>query len=209
MATTGSVVRLDAARCPEARAALAKAFLDYPVMVYAAPTATRRAAGVAALYGAFISDALRHGEIFGTADTVVGAACWLPPERSTISFPRQVRAGMFQLPIHFGIRGFSRLLAYDAMAAKLHHTYAHEPHWYLAALGVQPDHQGQGIGGALMRPILARADGQGLPCYLETHKPENVRLYQRHGFEVSCHCQVPGHPVPVWAMLRKPRPAGS
>jgi GNAT superfamily N-acetyltransferase len=199
------IVPLDSAQFCQARTALARAFFDYNVVVYAAPDATRRAAGVTALYGAFLSDCLRFGEVYGTSG-VVGAACWLPPQRSTITLLRQIRAGMYQLPLRFGITGFNRLLAYDAIAWKLHHAHASQPHWYLAALGVEPEHQGQGIGGALMQPILTRADAQGLPCYLETHRPENVRLYQRHGFDVCCHCDVPGHPVPVWAMLRRPRP---
>jgi GNAT superfamily N-acetyltransferase len=199
------VVPLPPAQFRQARTALGRAFYDYNVMVHAAPDAARRAAGVTTLYGAFLSDCLRFGEVYGTPD-VVGAACWLPPERSTITLLRQIRSGMYQLPLRFGIAGFVRLLAYDAIAWKLHHAHASQPHWYLVALGVEPERQGQGIGGALMQPILARADARNLPCYLETHRPENVRLYQRHGFEICCHCDVPGHPIPVWAMLRRPRP---
>ncbi len=227
MATTAAIVRLETEQFRAARAALAAAFFDYEVMVYSAPEAGRRAAGVAAVYGAFVRDALRFGEVFaagdarargidtasgvGTADGtgethgVAGVACWLPPGRTTITLVRQARAGMWELPWRFGVRGFSRLLAYDATAARLHHAHAAGPHWYLSALGVEPRRQGQGIGGALMQPILARADAQGLPCYLETHRPRNVQLYQRHGFEICCHTEVPGHPVPVWAMLRPPR----
>jgi GNAT superfamily N-acetyltransferase len=199
------VVQIETAQFRQARAALGRAFFDYNVMVYAAPDTARRAAGVTAVYGAILSDCLRSGEVYGTPD-VVGAACWLPPDKSMFTLRRQIRSGMLQLPLRFGITGFNRLLAYDAIARKLHHAHAAQPHWYLAALGVEPQHQGQGIGGALMQPILGRADAQGLPCYLETHRPDNVRLYQRHGFEVCCHCDVPGHPIPVWAMFRKPRP---
>jgi hypothetical protein len=35
----------------------------------------------------------------------------------------------------------------------------------------------------------------------------DVRLYLRHGFEVARRAELPGHPVPVYAMLRKPRTA--
>lgn len=231
MATTAAIVRLETEQFRAARAALAAAFFDYEVMVYAAPDAGRRAAAV---YGAFVRDALRFGEVFaagdGPADRVRaangiaeadrvgiadgtgatnGVACWLPPRRTTITLVRQARAGMWELPWRFGVRGFSRLLAYDAIAARLHHAYAAGPHWYLSALGVEPQRQGQGLGGALMQPILARADAQGLPCYLETHRPGNVQLYQRHGFQICCHTEEPGHPVLVWAMLRPPRPAAT
>ncbi len=56
-----------------------------------------------------------------------------------------------------------------------------------------------------MQPILARADTDNIACYLETHREPNVRLYERHGFEVVCRADVPGHRVPIFAMLRKPR----
>jgi hypothetical protein len=37
---------------------------------------------------------------------------------------------------------------------------------------------------------------------LETDKPENVRLYERFGFEVRCHAFVLG--VQNWFMWRQP-----
>ena len=91
------------------------------------------------------------------------------------------------------------------MAQNCTDSEAPMPHWYLAAIDVEPCRQGQGVGGALMQPILARADNAGTHCYLETHRESNVRLYQKHGFVVTRHVAVPGHPVPVWAMLRQPR----
>ena len=34
----------------------------------------------------------------------------------------------------------------------------------------------------LIRVSLARADALGLPCYMKSSNPRNVRLYLRHGF---------------------------
>ncbi len=203
MATLDTIDRLQPSGYDRARTALARAFFDYNLMVYAAPNDRRRGPGVACVYGAILWDCLRYGEVSVTRD-VVGAACWLPPA-SDFTLARQIAAGMLKLPLHFGLRGFNRLVAYDNVARKLHHQYAAEPHWYLAAIGVEPQQQGKGVGGALMQPILQRADAARLACYLETHRESNVRLYQRHGFEISCHSTVPGHPLPIWAMLRKPR----
>ena len=198
------IVRLEAAQHQRARTALARAFFDYELMVYAAPDARRRKSGVTALYGAVLNDCFRWGEVYVTRDGT-GAACWLPPEAAQMSFMRQIRSGMLQLPFRFGLAAFNRLLAYDAMTEKLHHEHASAPHWYLSVIGVEPERQGQGVGGALMQPILVRADAENIACYLETHREPNVRLYERHGFEVVCRADVPGHRVPVIAMLRKPR----
>ena len=45
-------------------------------------------------------------------------------------------------------------------------------------------------------------DAAGAAGYLETDKPENVRLYERFGFEIRCHAYVLG--VKKWFMWRRP-----
>jgi ribosomal protein S18 acetylase RimI-like enzyme len=79
-----------------------------------------------------------------------------------------------------------------------------EPHWHLAFIGVDPAHQGKGIGAALLQHTLARVDEQHLHAYLESSNPANVSLYRRHGFEVIREIRVGGAP-PVIPMLRVPR----
>jgi hypothetical protein len=51
-------------------------------------------------------------------------------------------------------------------------------------IGVLPAYQGQGIGSALVRPVLAEADMEDLPCFVETVQPHNQPLYERHGFRL-------------------------
>ena len=79
-----------------------------------------------------------------------------------------------------------------------------EPHWYLPFIGVDPARQGQGIGAALLRPILEKCDAERFPAYLESSNPRNRPLYQRHGFEIMGEIKVGSCP-PVTPMLRKPR----
>jgi GNAT superfamily N-acetyltransferase len=59
-------------------------------------------------------------------------------------------------------------------------------------LGVGPEWQGQGVGSQLLQSVLARADADGVPCYLETGTEPNLRFYRRHGFEVAIEDDVPG-----------------
>lgn len=51
-------------------------------------------------------------------------------------------------------------------------------------IGVHPDHQGHGIGTALLEALLARADELRAPVFLEvrTDNDNAIRLYERHGF---------------------------
>lgn len=201
MTTATSVEQLASSQYDRARHVLGRAFHDYPLMQYAMPDAARRLRGTTALYGAILSDCLRHGAVYG-ADNIAAVACWLPPGTGVPGFVRQLQAGILKLPLGFGLRGTQRLLAYDKIAQRLHHEYAPEPHWYLASLGVEPDRQRQGLGSRLLEPHLAQADRDGHACYLDTHRESNVRLYERHGFHVTWQGTAPGHPVTIWSMRR-------
>src|SRR6266849_3061500 len=62
-----------------------------------------------------------------------------------------------------------------------------------------------GMAGLLIQPTLARADAEGLPCYLETENPRNVPFYQKHGFKVMSEGEVTSCRLHVWSMLREPK----
>ena len=79
-----------------------------------------------------------------------------------------------------------------------------EPHWYLAILGTDPPHQGKGVGGALLAPVLTRCDTEGTGAYLESSKPDNVPYYERFGFRVSGQIDMPDGPT-MWPMWRDPQ----
>ena len=49
------------------------------------------------------------------------------------------------------------------------------------------------------------ADADALPCYLETHKEANVRIYERYGFGVAAQSRVADYPGNIWAMTRPPK----
>jgi ribosomal protein S18 acetylase RimI-like enzyme len=78
-----------------------------------------------------------------------------------------------------------------------------EPHWYLPLIGVDPALQGKGCGSRLMEHALSRCDRDKQLAYLESSNPKNIRLYERHGFELLGTIQVGGSP-PIFPMLRKP-----
>ena len=79
-----------------------------------------------------------------------------------------------------------------------------EPHWYLPLIGVDPAHQGQGHGDALLTHALQQCDRAHVPAYLESTNPRNIPLYQRHGFEILGTIQAGGSP-PLAPMLRPAR----
>ncbi len=200
-------VPLASAQVGEASEMLARAFHDDPPNVWLFPDEERRRR---ALLGDFVMAArygLRYGEMHTTPDTAEGAAIWLPPDDPFPSMIRMMRVGFLDFiltPFRFGFGTFSRFMAFMNRMEKLHKRDMPQRHWYLMVLGVDPPRQGQGIGGALMQPVLERADRDLLPCYVETAKEINVSFYQKQGFEVVVEEDLPGGGPRFWTMKREP-----
>jgi GNAT superfamily N-acetyltransferase len=97
---------------------------------------------------------------------------------------------------------FTQVLAY---LEPFHKRDVPVRHWYLSILGVDPARQGQGLGGALLQPILSRADEEGVPCYLETGQPKAISFYRKHGFEVVVQDVEPKSGLRFWTFRREPR----
>ena len=154
----------------------------------------------------FLGMARSYGHIYTTAETPKGVAIWLPPEAFPMTWSAQwamLMSGFGNALFRLGWKRAGEFLSLMKTEMDLHEQFAHEPHWYLGMLGVAPECQGQGIGGMLLQPILAKADSEQLPCYLETTTPGAVRFYQRNGFEIVHHMALCGSDF--WLMKRLPR----
>ena len=71
----------------------------------------------------------------------------------------------------------------------------HDPdqaHWHIGPIGVHPDHQGEGVGSALLQAFLEMIDREGSPAFLETDVGRNVVLYERFGFSVIARQDILG-----------------
>jgi ribosomal protein S18 acetylase RimI-like enzyme len=125
-----------------------------------------------------------------------GAALWLPPR------VRPDEDALSALMRDTGAAEVQKDLA--SVFEQMGSFHPKEPHWYLPLIGVDPFHQGQGFGSALMKHALIACDRDGTLAYLESSNPKNIPLYERHGFEVLGTIQVGSSP-PIVPMLRKPR----
>jgi len=76
-----------------------------------------------------------------------------------------------------------------------------EPHMYLFTIATRKATRGKGVGKALLAPVLAHCDREGIPVYLENSNPDNTGFYGAHGFERMTLFDVgEGGPVmePMW-----------
>ena len=176
---------------------VARAFHDDPVMTWIYPTHARRRRFIEVSLSKLH---MRHDGVY-TTDGIEGGAIWDPPGHWKLSALDMIRTG----PAMFRVTGRNTARGMRLMNA-IERRHPTEPHYYLAVLGTHPDHQGKGVGSALMAPVLEHCDADGVPAYLESSKEQNVPFYRRHGFEVTERLELPGGP-PVWLMWRDPRPA--
>ena len=205
MVLTNQANQLEKEQLQVAGEVLGRAFLDDPLMVYLPDEEHRRRVlpwfmETGARFG------LQNGEVHTTPDKVEAAAVWVPPGGFPISNLRMIMAGMWLVPFKTGLPATRRFLRVMDRTEEHHKEDVAAQHWYLMILGVDPERQGQGVGGRLIQPILTRADGEGLPCYLETMKEINVTFYRKHGFEVVSEGEIPDEGGPhYWTMRREPR----
>jgi GNAT superfamily N-acetyltransferase len=205
-AATVAIVPLGRGQLGEVGAVFAASHGQYPTFSHVFPDPEPRAAALRAFFTATVRDALAFGHVHAAVEAgrLLGVAVWLPPGRAHWNAARQLRATPAMLQVLWAApRAFPAFIRYGGNAARLH---PRDPHWNLETLGIIPEAQGRGLGTRLLAPGLARADQDGLPCYLTTARRENLRFYGRLGFEVEHDALplVPGGPT-SWGMRRAPR----
>ena len=175
---------------------LTEAFMDDPVACWLFPAPDERARLQPHFYGHLLDQGGAEAYLVGRNE---GASVWLALAAGQA--PDEDRPDAPENSI-FGDSG-TRLLALGRALAERHPR--HEPHLYLWCMGVVGGRQGAGLGSAMLRHRLERADADGLAVYLEASSPRSRALYLRHGFEdLGTPVRVADSPLlcPMW---REPR----
>ena len=202
---SAKTVRLTDPQIPAAAATLARAFHDDPLMLYAIPDPAERARLLPDVYARMIRFGILAGEVYTTAGTLEGVALWLPPNAKWTRENIEA-SGMHETATLIGNDAYQRYRDVVSREWNARERDITGPCWYLFLLGVEPSAQRRGLGGALMRPILERADAKQLACYLETENQRNVAFYLKQGFEMIVNGQEAGSSgVRFWTFRRSPK----
>lgn len=178
---------------PELSQVLGRAFADDPVMEFvisSRPVAPRAAILLGTITSLHISDRSVFVATDPTSGAILGAAVWGLPGHWRVPTTAYVRHARKLLKA-VGLRGITKISVLSAIERQ-HPT---EPHHYLAIIGTDPEHQGKGIGAALLAPVLDLCDEEGLPAYLESSKDSNVPYYRRFAFDVTTPFTLKGGPT--------------
>ena len=183
---------------------LADAFAEDPVFAWLIPPHPRgRDQRMRTFFTSISRTYLRQGKPCYLTGDGSAAALWARPGRW--AFPVGQMA-LETVPAALAFR--SRLFRALRVQMQIEHLHAREtstPHWYLGYLGARSARQGQGLGTELLREVLAGADTNGVPAYLESSNERNLSVYERNGFRVVGQLQALGRGPTIWRMWRDPR----
>lgn len=135
---------------------------------------------------------------FGHLHGDEGATLWLPPG-VTANFGRLTMLKLAMGLARHASKG-ARARA-EALGRKMHQHHPSEPHYYLFTIATRETARGKGVGKELLDPMLAHADRERMPVYLENSNPANSGFYVSRGFERTALFEAEdGGPVmePMW-----------
>ncbi len=200
-APTGNAVREATEDDYEAAAeALALAFADDPAWAHLLPDDATRAERLLTFFTVEIAHLVPdHRQVWITEDGG-GVALWGRPGGWRVPI-WQTLSQTGAMAAVFGRR--LPLAIWTQLRLERHHPRT-PGHWYLHYLGVEPRHQGRGLGTALLAPVLERCDREGTPAHLEASTDRNRILYERNGFSLTKTFEMPAGGPPIREMWREP-----
>jgi ribosomal protein S18 acetylase RimI-like enzyme len=198
-----AIRRATPADVPTLARLFAAAFVRDPLFDWLTRTGTGRQVALQRFFAWVLERrTLPHGETWISTDGMAAAA-WIPPHAPAV--PSGVTDDLRMVPVILRLTGLTRWARGAAMATAMEHAHPKVPYFYLAFIGVAPRMQGSGLGSALLRETLARADAAGTGAYLENSNPRNLKLYERAGFAVTREVKARPDAPPVFAMWRAPK----
>ncbi|MBN1630173.1 MAG: GNAT family N-acetyltransferase [Thermoleophilia bacterium] len=203
-ATLDSFYRLtfdDAFRGGEA---IADAFADDPLWLRLFEGESDLPRRYQACFEVPVRHCLKYGRVYATSEALEGVAAFVPGAFSDMSFWRMLRSGAVGCGMRMGMTAALRMANLRVLSKDRAKVTAGRPFVHLSVLGVRKAHQGKGLGGALLRALIEDCEKRCLPTYLETETEENVRMYERFGFELLKQVDLPNLGLPMWEMMREP-----
>lgn len=149
---------------------------------------------------------LKYGAVYSPDQSLEGLIAVVPGKFCDMSMWRMIMAGSFPLMGKMGTPlGKKMELYFDPLIKDQKENMRGRNYIYIFLLGVKKESQGKGIGGKLLRAIIAECDQKGQAIYLETETEENVQIYEHFGFKTVKKTALPEINCPMWEMVREPQ----
>lgn len=182
---------LRATDVPSTADVLARAFADNPCYAWMHPRVATRQRDLRAFFERNLAWHLPEGLVWvGVRDAkVVGTLTLQPPGGVQHGLARMLVHWVVPTLRHQGVRTVRRLVVTDADFRRRYLALTEgRPYWHVHAVAVDPEHQGTGVGSALVKRGMVelhrlRSD-RAVPVVLSTQRERNLPLYRRAGFEL-------------------------
>jgi ribosomal protein S18 acetylase RimI-like enzyme len=190
---------------PEAAGVLARAFADNPGVLAVLdrhPAGARRTAFERISLG-FLQAARQYGSVTAAVeqDRLAGVMLVYPPAAYPVPM-----IGQWLMAKPVLATGPRATWKFSCMASHMRRVHLRTRHYFLFMIGIDPEDQGKGYGGRLLRRLNDLADRAGVDCYLETDKRESVSLYEHFGYRITRDDTIPAlGNLRMWTMTRPSR----
>lgn len=135
----------------------------------------------------------------GVSPALEAVSIWFPPG---MDHSGDMDADPFRPQDFSNHETMEKMQAVNETIAALTAHLGQEPQWYLHLVAVRPQFIGQRYSSQLIRPMLARAESEGLPCTLITQSTENVLKYEHWGFKLVKEMSVPRSQEKFYSMRK-------
>jgi GNAT superfamily N-acetyltransferase len=177
------------------------AFDDDPLWAWMFPDPRKRPGQQARMFGFYVESSLPNGSVLIADDRASAAIVYTPPGEAELSEEIEAKVEPF-LKDALGPQAPARLETLERFEAAIPDG---PPFYYVSFLGTHPDSRGRGLGMGLLAEVVAKADRDGKPTYLESSNPANNVRYERLGFEPGTDFTTPDQQHVVTTMWRDPR----
>ena len=147
---------------------------------------------------------LKYGEVWATSEEIEGVIVWLPSEYSVMNMKTIFGSGLAFKRQGVSLRKMIQIgKIMSPLDKEKKRILSVRKYLYLYVVGVKDVHQGKGFGKRLINAYMEQIDKHNIIGYLETATRENVRLYNKFGFD---EVNTVNHPIihlPQYQMIRE------
>jgi ribosomal protein S18 acetylase RimI-like enzyme len=149
----------------------------------------------------------KYGAIYADSKDIKGVIIIAQDKESFMSFDKMLVSGAIipalKLIFISGFDGISRTIALASLDDLRKEYHQKNSFIYIQMLGVAKKNQGKGIGKTLLNATFEKSKQLKLGVYLETESENNVRFYNKLGFETIKEIELTQINQKMWTMFCK------
>jgi len=158
---------------------LTKSFDTNQSVNYIAKQDRKRLKRIRALMDYSFEVCYMFGDVFLSDDRKACALILYPDKKKTT-----LKSILLDIKLILSCIGVENIKKAIARESKIKQLQPKELMYYLWFIGVDPEHQNEGIGSVLLDEIINDSKNKQRPIYLETSTLKNLPWYKKYGFQI-------------------------